>query len=77
MKIRASIKKINSRTTTFRENNDTQNVSELWESILQTAQRRVDDNKKSIEYPLETRETQLNSLQHLVNALQRSHSLMK
>lgn len=64
-------------STQFKENDETQTVSELWESISKLSAGRVTDNAKSDLYPLETRERQLDTLQTLVDTLKRSHLLMK
>ena len=49
----------------FKLNAETQSVGELWESLAKLAQGRVDDNKKSSVYPLDTRERQLKTAKAL------------
>lgn len=50
-----------------------QSLEELWVSIRDLADNRVNDNRLSEEYPLDTRVAQVASLKSLVNVLEMTH----
>jgi hypothetical protein len=60
----------------FKLDEETQNVSELWESVAKISTGRVKDNKASSTYPLATRLRQLNSLSVIVDCLKKTHAAM-
>lgn len=62
--------------TTFQLNDTHQNIAELWETLANVATKRVEDNKKSEEYPLSVRVRQLESLKILISDIEASHNKM-
>lgn len=63
----------------FKKDEETMSVGELWEQIAKIANGRVEDNKrneKEMKYPLELRSLQISSLDALVNALKLTHHAM-
>lgn len=63
----------------FKKDDETMSVGELWEQIAKIANGRAEDNKrneKEMNYPLELRALQTSSLDSLVNALKLTHHAM-
>lgn len=58
---------------TYKINEETQTLDELWESISKLASGRVDDNRNSETYPLDVRKLQINTLIVLANTIKATH----
>jgi hypothetical protein len=57
-----------------RINDETQSLSELWQSVAILASGRVSDNALVSEYPIDIRKRQVESLKHLVATIEATHN---
>lgn len=61
----------------FKVNDDMQTIEQLWESVANLANRRVEDNKLMGEYPLSVRQLQVAGLKSLAQAIEDTHKAME
>jgi hypothetical protein len=60
---------------TERPDADTMTIGELWDELALFCDRRAKDNKRSENYPIDTREIQMPALHSLVSAIEKFHNI--